>query len=78
MHSVINIVTKWCVENLSNYHFDKTELRSTTEFSRLGKVNIAIEHEHLLCSFTAWGMGTTEWIVLDLSLIHISEPTRPY
>ena len=49
------------------------------EAGRTGKLHLDTADSHLdAMQKTELHTGKTQFIVLDLSLIHISEPTRPY
>jgi hypothetical protein len=58
---------QWYDSNKSLRYLGKIELRLADPEGTLDKASLLIEHNNFLATFTAWGTGTTEWIVVDAS-----------
>lgn len=55
----------WCSTRDLSGVVDRYELRLPKSASDGNKATLALEYGRYLGSFTIWGAGTTEWIVVD-------------
>jgi hypothetical protein len=63
--SAPNALNLWYTSNKLLDTFDRHELRLPQSEIELNKAVLILEYGSLLGCFTVWGLGTTEWIVVN-------------